>query len=97
MKTDRLSADRLLVKLMRYRAGERGSWSVVRIPSIEDEDARHLHRGLARVKRERSAHRVIMQSLLITQGVRLNIKGTARLRLETKVDPHTVSVERKVP
>jgi hypothetical protein len=32
--------------------GERGGWSVVRVPSPEEEDARHLHRELERLKRE---------------------------------------------
>ncbi|MGH6630986.1 MAG: transposase, partial [Burkholderiales bacterium] len=58
-------------------------WSLVRAPSIEEEDARRLHRELERLKRERLAHRVRMQSLLVVQGVRLRIKGAARLRLET--------------
>ena len=83
VKTDRLDGDRLLAKLIRHHAGERGGWSVVRVPSIEEEDARHLHRELERLKRERLAHRVRMQSLLVAQGVRLTIKGSARLRLET--------------
>ena len=83
VKTDRLDADRLLAKLIRHHAGERGGWSVVRVPSIEEEDARHLHRELGRLKRERIAHRVRMQSLLVTQSVRITIKGSARLRLET--------------
>jgi transposase len=83
VKTDRLDCERLLAKLIRHHAGERGGWSVVRVPSIEEEDARHLHRELERLKRERLAHRVRMQSLLVTQGVRMTIKGSARLRLET--------------
>ena len=37
----------------------RGGWSVLRVPSIEEEDARHLHRELERLKRERLAHRVL--------------------------------------
>jgi len=37
VKTDRLDGDRLLDKLMRHQAGECGGWSVVRVPSIEDE------------------------------------------------------------
>jgi len=83
VKTDRLDGERLLAKLIRHHAGERGGWSVVRVPSIEEEDARHLHRELERLKRERLAHRVRMQSLLVTQGVRMTIKGSTRLRLET--------------
>ena len=83
VKTDRLDGERLLAKLIRHHTGERGGWSVVRAPSVEDEDARRLHRELERLKRERLAHRVRMQSLLVVQGVRVRIKGAARLRLET--------------
>jgi transposase len=46
VKTDRLDGDRLLAKLIRHHAGERGGWSVVRVPSVEEEDARRLHREL---------------------------------------------------
>ena len=81
VKTDRLDGDRLLAKLIRHHAGERGGWSVVRVTSIEEEDARHLHRELERLKRERLAHRVRIQSLLVTQGVRLTIKRALELRL----------------
>src|SRR3990172_99030 len=56
VKTDRLDGDRLLAKLIRHHAGERGGWSVVRVPSIEEEDARHLPRGLERPKRAPLVH-----------------------------------------
>jgi transposase len=39
VKTDRLDGDRLLAKLIRHHAGERGGWSVVRVPGVEEEDA----------------------------------------------------------
>ena len=45
-KTDRLDGVKLLTMLMRYWAGERGLWSVVRVPNVEEEDARRLHREL---------------------------------------------------
>ena len=81
-KTDRLDADRLLAKLMRHHAGEREGWSVLRVPSIEDEDARRLHRELARLKRERLSHRCRIQSLLVIHGVRAKVNGTIGTRLE---------------
>ena len=65
VKTDRLDGDRLLSKLIRHHRGESGGWSLVRAPSHEEEDARRLHRELERLKRERLAHRVLMQSLLV--------------------------------
>ncbi len=81
-KTDRLDGDRLLAKLVRYHAGEREGWSVLRVPSIEDEDARRLHRELARLKRERLAHRCRIQSLLVIHGVRAKVNATISTRLE---------------
>ena len=63
VKTDRLDGERLLVKPIRHHTGERGGWSVVRVPSPEEEDARHLHRELDPLKRERLAHRLRIQSL----------------------------------
>jgi len=41
-KTDRIDAKMLLVKLMRYCAGEKKIWSVVRVPKEQDEDDRQL-------------------------------------------------------
>jgi transposase len=82
VKTDRLDGERLLAKLIRHCAGERGGWSVVRVPSAEEEDARRLHRELERLKRERLAHRVRMQSLLVTQGLKIRIKRGLGLRLD---------------
>jgi transposase len=67
VKTDRLDGDRLLAKLIRHHAGERGGWSVVQVPGVEEEDARHLHRELERLKRERLAHRVRMQSFMVVR------------------------------
>ena len=58
VKTNRLAGERRLVKLIRHYTGERGGWSVVRVPSSEEVDARHLHRELERLKRERLAHRI---------------------------------------
>lgn len=81
-KTDRLDGDRLLAKLVRYHAGEREGWSVLRVPSIEDEDARRLHRELVRLKRERLAHRCRIQSLLVIHGVRAKVNGTIGARGE---------------
>jgi transposase len=69
-KTDRLDAESLVRKLIRYhQAGEQSVWSVVRVPSPEAEDARQLHRDTQVLQRERQQHRMRIQSLLFTQGV----------------------------
>ena len=39
-KTDRLDVRTLLTMLLRHLAGERKVWSVVRVPSVEEEDRR---------------------------------------------------------
>lgn len=95
VKTDRLDGERLLDKLMRHHAGERGGWSVVRVPSIEEEDARRLHRELERLKRERLAHRVRMQSLLVIHGMKVKIKSTLRLGSLTLWDGRPLPAELK--
>ena len=45
-KSDRLDARKLLGMLLRYHAGEQKVWSVVRVPTVEQEDRRQLHREL---------------------------------------------------
>src|SRR2546427_6798017 len=41
-KSDALDARKLLGMLLRYYAGERAVWSVVRVPTVEEEDRRQL-------------------------------------------------------
>jgi transposase len=70
-KTDRLDAGSLVRMLIRFCTGERGVWSVVRVPSVEQEDARHLHRELESLRDERTMHRNRMRSLLKLHGIEL--------------------------
>jgi transposase len=72
-KTDRLDARKLLAMLIRHQLGEREVWSVVRVPSVEDEDARQLHRELEQLKKEVLQHRLRIDSLLVAQGLKLPI------------------------
>ena len=44
-KSDRLDGDKLLTMLQRWRAGETRVWAVLREPTVEQEDARRVHRG----------------------------------------------------
>ena len=69
VKTDRIDAAKLLSMLLRYEGGERGVWSVVRVPTEEQEDARHLHRELRTLKKERTRLINRIKGLLATQGV----------------------------
>jgi transposase len=47
-------------------------WSVVRVPSVEEEDRRHLHRELLTMKRDRTRLANRIQGLLANQGLRVN-------------------------
>ena len=76
-KTDRLDAEALLRRLIRYWLGERDQWKVVQVPSVELEDTRHAERAIATLTAERTRYRSRMHSLLATHGVRVRI--TARL------------------
>jgi len=71
-KTDRIDVSKLMRMLMRYWGGENKVWSVVRVPSAEDEDARHLHRGLESLKKERTMHRNRIKGFLIQQGIKVS-------------------------
>lgn len=71
-KTDRLDAAMLLRQLVRLCDGEK-VWRVVRVPSVEEEDRRHLHRQLAVLKRDRTQVSNRITSLLATQGVRVKV------------------------
>jgi transposase len=53
-KTDRLDVRKLLTMLLRHSAGEKKVWSVVRVPSVEEEDRRQLHRELTTAKQDRT-------------------------------------------
>jgi transposase len=73
----------LVRQLVRFRLGERDVWKVVRPPSVEQEDARHLHRELAVVQGERRAAANRIESLLVTHGVKLRVNKKFLQRLET--------------
>lgn len=71
-KTDRLDAGKLLGMLLRYVSGETRVWKVVRVPTPEEEDRRHLHRELKTAKQARTAVTSRIKGLLATVGVRLS-------------------------
>lgn len=84
-KTDSLDLGGLLRLLMRYEAGERKVWSVVRVPSPEAEDARHLHRDLMTLKRDRTRVTNRVKGLLATQGLAIPIHADFPARLDAAV------------
>jgi len=67
-KTDRLDAEKLVRMLMRWLGGERTVWRTVRVPTVEEEDERRVHRERARLLQERTGHLNRMRALLFLQG-----------------------------
>jgi transposase len=86
-KTDDLDRAGLLDLLVRYwLGGPKKSFRVVRAPTVEEEDRRHLHRDLECAKRERARITNRMKGLLAGHGVTIDLsradsgKQLSRLR-----------------
>ncbi len=69
LKTDRIDVLKLVAMLIRYYQGEQSVWSVVRVPSVEAEDIRHLHRERITLREARKGVTNRIKGLLATQGV----------------------------
>lgn len=82
-KTDRLDLGKLLTQLIRYHGGEHKVWSVVRVPSVEQEDRRHRHREMACLKKERTREINRIKGLLASQGIALSVRGRAGVNLDS--------------
>ena len=82
VKTDRIDVLALLRALIATDRGERHVCAIVRVPSVEEEDARRSHRERQRLIRERTGHINRIKGLLFAQGIR-NIKPKLR---RTRID-----------
>lgn len=82
-KTDRLDLAGLLNLLARYLHGDRRVWRVVRVPSVEEEDARQLHRTWETVQQDRTRLINRLKGLLTTVGVRVRLDVDFLTRLQT--------------
>jgi transposase len=70
-KTDSLDAVALVERLVRYQRGEKNVWHVVRVPTVEEEDARRFNRERDRLVQERTGHITRVKSLLALFGLKL--------------------------
>lgn len=68
-KTDRTDVQALVRALMAHRRGEPKVVSVVHVPSVEEEDARRLHRERDRLVKERVGHVNRIKGLCASQGI----------------------------
>jgi len=82
VKTDRIDVLALLRALIATDRGERHVCAIVRVPSVEEEDARRSHRERQRLVRERTGHINRIKGLLFAQGIR-DIKPKLR---RTRID-----------
>ena len=82
VKTDRMDVEKLLGLLMRYEAGERKAWSVVRAPTVAEEDARQLHRELLNAKRDRTRVTNRIRGLLANQGLEIDLQADVPTQLD---------------
>jgi len=81
-KTDKMDLGKLLTMLMRCDNGERKVWSVVRVPTVEQEDSRQLHRDLEALRGEHTRHINRIKGLLASYGVRIKVGRGFLDRLE---------------
>src|ERR1700736_5984656 len=97
-KTDHIDAARLLRSLMAYLRGDPKGWSVLRVPSVAEEDDRRLHRERDRVISERVQHVNRIKGLCAIHGIYdyEPIRSNRMLRLERlqtgdgrKLPPHS--------
>lgn len=86
VKTDRVDGEKLLRLLLRYGAGERGLWQVVRVPAVAIEDARHASRARTMLQQERTRYRNRLHGLLMLHGVRLRLDAQFPARLAAATD-----------
>lgn len=81
-KSDRLDAIKLVSMLVRWHNGESRVWRTVRVPSVEDEDRRQLHRELIALKAQRTKHGNRIKGLLAGLGLKVNVDKKLPERLE---------------
>ena len=68
-KTDRIDVERIVIALIRSLAGEKYACRMIRIPEVDQEDARNLNREMRTLKNEKTSHTNRIRSLLVTQGI----------------------------
>jgi transposase len=82
VKSDPVDAAKLVNLLCRYHAGERKLWSVVNVPSVDDEERRQLHRGLKDLQCQQTECSNRIKGLLASQGLEAKVDGDFRKTLE---------------
>ena len=74
-KTDGIDGDKLLGLLVRHHGGQEKMWSVLHEPSVQQEDARRLHREMGRLTHEITSHGNRISALLVLHNLRAHGVG----------------------
>lgn len=82
-KTDQQDVQQLLRLLLRYHHGETGVWHCVRVPSVAEEDCRHLHRQLVSTRADRTRYSNRIWGLLRSNGMSLGVAEDFVARLHS--------------
>ena len=90
-KSDSLDAEKLLSMLLRHAGGEH-VWSVVQVPTVEQEDARQLHRELLTLQEEATEHMNRVKGLLALCGISLEVDRHFSKRLKEVRQPNGEAV-----
>lgn len=69
-KTDRIDLELIMRTLLAYLRGEPRVCSMIRVPTVEEEDRKRRNRERERLLKERTAHTNRIKGLLHTQGIR---------------------------
>ena len=86
VKSDPVDAAKLVNHLIRYHHGERKVFSVVNVPTREDEDRRQLHRGLKDLQRQQTECSNRIKGLLASQGLEAPVDAAFRTTREALRD-----------
>jgi transposase len=81
VKSDAVDAAKLLKLLCRYHGGESKVFSVVNVPTVDDEDRRQLHRGLKDLQRQQTECSNRIKGLLASQGLEVAVDADFRVTL----------------
>jgi transposase len=82
-KTDRLDLYGRVTLLARHIHGDQRVWRLVRVPSVAEEDARHLHRSRETIQQDRTRLINRLKTLLLTQGLALAVDASFPTALDT--------------
>ena len=70
-KTDRIDARKLVILLVRVCLGDGGAWREVRVPTVEEEAARHVSRDRSTLITERTRLLNQLQGWVVSWGARV--------------------------